>query len=149
MFFFSRKARSTVVDFQCRLAWAMARAKVSASVLANHLGVSYQAIRKVELGASKAMTAANNELTASFLGVNSCWLATGVGPRLPAERPLADVSQWPFRTFTRAEWVGMPQDSRLLLEVQIRAVIDSFADAQNAIGHVHKRIVAKCKPEDF
>ena len=54
--------------------------------MASHLGVSYQAIRKLDLGTSKAMNAANNELTASFLGVKSYWLATGQGPSLPVQQ---------------------------------------------------------------
>jgi hypothetical protein len=134
----------TMADFQNRLAWAMAQAKVSTNVLASHLGVSYQAIRKLELGTSKAMNAANNELTASFLGVNSYWLATGEGPRLPVQQghlgeeklsacggPQVEcapdsASQWPFKSFNQADWMHLPQDSRVSLEVQIRAVIDAF-----------------------
>jgi hypothetical protein len=146
--FCNKKAQLTMVDFQSRLAWAMERAKVSTNVLAGHLGVSYQAIRKLELGTSKSMNAANNELTASFLGVNSYWLATGEGPRLPvqsghsvqenspsyggepAARPLDVANQWPFKSFTWVDWMRLPQDSRLSLEVQILAVIESFASNQ-------------------
>ena len=74
---------ATMVDsteYKDRLLKAMEMAEVERQALANHLGVSYQAVRKVVEGMTKAFTAANNEKAASFLGVESKWLATGEGP---------------------------------------------------------------------
>jgi phage repressor protein C with HTH and peptisase S24 domain len=78
---------STMVEYAERLLWAMVgrphRKKVSATELADGIGISYQAVKKVLEGTSTAFTAANNSAAARILDVNSDWLATGQGPREP------------------------------------------------------------------
>lgn len=56
---------------------------VTVSQLADALGVSYQAVKKVTDGKSAAFTAENNSKAAAFLGVSSDWLATGSGQARP------------------------------------------------------------------
>lgn len=69
-----------MIDFSERLLAAMKSAGVTTSQLAEALGVSYQAVKRVEEGRSKAFNAANNSRAAAFLGVSAHWLATGLGP---------------------------------------------------------------------
>jgi SOS-response transcriptional repressor LexA len=71
-----------VEDYKDRLASAMKRAHVSIQALADELGISYQAVRKVLRGETKSLTATNNELAAAFLRVPSNWLATGKGSEM-------------------------------------------------------------------
>lgn len=66
-------------DYRDRLNWAMKEAHVTAQRLADHMGVSYQAVKKVMDGKTKAFSAANNDVAAAFLGITSRWLATGKG----------------------------------------------------------------------
>jgi len=68
-----------VDDYGTRLSIAMQARGVSAQQLATQLGVSYQAIRKVLLGQSTALTAFNNSRASRFLKVSNDWLATGDG----------------------------------------------------------------------
>ena len=73
-----------MVEFKDRLIEAMQAAGVSRQELADHLKVSYQAIRKAAEGESKSMSAANNARAAAFLKVSPDWLATGKGEKSPA-----------------------------------------------------------------
>lgn len=68
-----------MVDYAERLKGAMASANVSTQALATGMGLSYQAVKKVLNGTSKAFTALNNVLAARVLNVNPTWLATGEG----------------------------------------------------------------------
>lgn len=70
---------STMVEYKDRLEHAMKAASVSTQELADHLKVSYQAVKKVLDGKTSSFTAQNNAKAADFLGVNASWLATGVG----------------------------------------------------------------------
>lgn len=74
---------ATVVasTYQDRLSEAMRDAACDTTRLANHLGLSYQAVRKVEHGLSKSFTAENNSRAAKFLNVDPNWLATGDGTK--------------------------------------------------------------------
>lgn len=72
-----------MVDYSERLHDAMRRAGKDAKQLADRLGVSYQAVKKVLDGKTRAFTAANNEDAAEYLDVRSRWLAKGTGPRSP------------------------------------------------------------------
>lgn len=72
-----------MVEYSERLQWAMNRRGVKIPELAEAVDISYQAIKKLLDGKSKSMNAANNEAAARFLDVNSYWLATGKGPRIP------------------------------------------------------------------
>lgn len=66
-----------MVDYSDRLADAMKRRNVSAQQMADHLRVTYQAVKKVLDGKSKEFSAVNHEHAARFLGVSGYWLATG------------------------------------------------------------------------
>ena len=57
----------------------MVNAGVKTQALANAIGVSYQAVKKVLDGKSKAFDAENNSKAAAFLNVNPDWLARGQG----------------------------------------------------------------------
>jgi len=70
-------------DYKDRLKRAMLEAPgapVTTQQLADKLGVSYQAVKKVLDGKSSAFDARNNAKAAEFLGVRSDWLAIGEGP---------------------------------------------------------------------
>lgn len=70
-----------MVDYKDRLDEAMREAGVTTTTLAKHLGVSYQAVKKVLDGKSGAFTAKNNDEAAAFLGVTSHWLSSGRKPK--------------------------------------------------------------------
>lgn len=62
-----------------RLLAAMQRRGVDVTALAKAIGLTYQGVKRVIEGKSKAFTAANNEEAAQALGVSARWLATGQG----------------------------------------------------------------------
>lgn len=68
-----------MVDYGERLSKAMKDAGITTAKLAEKMGLSYQAVRKVETGRSKAFNAANNARAASILGVSADQLALGRG----------------------------------------------------------------------
>ncbi len=59
---------------------------VTVTQLANGIGSSYQAVKRVLDGLSKAFSAANNAKAAAFLAVSPDWLATGAGAMAMHER---------------------------------------------------------------
>lgn len=72
-------------------------AGVKTQALADALGVSYQACRKVLIGETNSFTAANNSRAAEFLGVSPSWLADGTGEKATGQtrtlslvRPVAE-----------------------------------------------------------
>ena len=58
---------------------------VKRTQLSKALGISYVAVKKVLDGQTKAFTAENNSLAASFLGVSPDWLATGEGSMIATD----------------------------------------------------------------
>ena len=62
----------------------MDRIGIKRARLAEELGVSYVAVKKVLDGQTRAFTAENNSKAAAFLGVSPDWLARGEGEMLPA-----------------------------------------------------------------
>ncbi len=60
-----------------RLSEAIAAKGVTKSELARHLGISPQALSHVFTGHTRSFTAENNVRAATFLGVDSAWLAAG------------------------------------------------------------------------
>lgn len=66
-----------MVDYTERFQAALAYAGLDLSSLADKLGVSYTAVKKVHDGQSKEFKASNNAHAARILGVNSDWLAIG------------------------------------------------------------------------
>lgn len=68
-----------MVDYSERLGASMKQAGMSVARLASRLGISYQAVKKVVDGKSRAFSAENNARAAALLDVNPDWLATGKG----------------------------------------------------------------------
>ena len=92
-----------MVDYSGRLQAAMKLRKVSVAELAESIGLSYQAVKKVFDGKSNAFTAENNSKAAKRLGIYSDWLATGLGPmqqahsnieEAPSTRGLVPLISW-------------------------------------------------------
>lgn len=68
-----------MIEYAERLNVALKARNTSISQLAAGMGVSYQAVKRVLDGLSKAFSAANNTKAAAFLRINPDWLATGEG----------------------------------------------------------------------
>lgn len=83
-----------MVEYSDRLATAMKDAGVKTQQLADALGLSYQAVKKVLDGKSSAFSAINNDNAARVLQVSPSWLATGQGPK----RALVHTADAPSRT---------------------------------------------------
>ena len=116
--FFAQSA--TMVEYKDRLAEAMRDRTVSASALAKHLKISYQAVKKVLDGKSGAFTASNNDEAAAFLGVSSRWLSRGVGAKhssegseLPGTQPVAhSMSDFQMQTVSPLTWEQLMSEDR-------------------------------------
>ena len=78
-----------MVEYKDRLDEAMKKEGMAPTALAASLGVSYQAVKKVLDGSTRAFTAANNARAAAALKVNPNWLATGQGDRDDVGAPMA------------------------------------------------------------
>lgn len=68
-----------MIEYSERLATALKKRNTTVSELASGMGVSYQAVKRVIDGLSKAFSAANNAKAAAFLKISPDWLATGNG----------------------------------------------------------------------
>lgn len=66
-----------MVDYSERLKLAMKQSGHTTQMLADALGISYQAAKKAVDGKTKAFTASNNQKAANLLGVSAEWLAIG------------------------------------------------------------------------
>lgn len=93
-----------VEEYKDRLKHAMLAAMVSTPRLAEQMGLSYQAVRKVLQGGSRSFTAENNARAAYVLGVDPNWLATGspkpkpgskTVPLTPHDAPAFDLDAHP------------------------------------------------------
>lgn len=100
-----------MVDYASRLQKAIDDMPgMTASLLASKMGVTYQGVKKVLDGRSKAFSAENNTKAARALKVNSDWLATGRGERSvdadqvasPASTQRGAPTAWPFTLASRA-----------------------------------------------
>lgn len=68
-----------MIEYSERLAAALKARNTTVSELAGGMGVSYQAVKRVLDGLSKAFSAANNTKAAAYLRISPDWLATGEG----------------------------------------------------------------------
>lgn len=68
-----------MIEYGERLEAALKARNTTISQLASGMGVSYQAVKRVIDGLSKAFSAANNTKAAAFLRISPDWLATGQG----------------------------------------------------------------------
>lgn len=66
-------------EYKDRLLSAMKRVNMTTQQLADKIGISYQAVKKVIDGKSAGFGIINNVRAAAALNVNSDWLATGEG----------------------------------------------------------------------
>ncbi|WP_131727714.1 hypothetical protein [Achromobacter xylosoxidans] len=97
-----------------RLTLAMQRRGVNVTALAKALGLTYQGVKRVVDGHSKAFTAANNEEAAKYLGVSPGWLATGKGDMESGAINANDV--WPFTRMSQTQYLSLSNRDRKLLE---------------------------------
>lgn len=65
------------IDYCERFVKAMADSKKDTHAVAKAVGITYQAVKKVEIGTTRMLAADNNVKAARFMGVDSEWLATG------------------------------------------------------------------------
>ena len=137
-----------MVDYVERLELALKHAQVTPKDLQVHLGVSYQAMKKLMDGVSKSLSAENHARAARFLGVNSYWLATGEDSmtatsnyeratvdsvRLLAREKMAEYqSEWPFTLLTPADFKKMNQRQRDLIEAYARGLVDESLKNKSA-----------------
>lgn len=120
-----------MVEYKDRLQQAMTLRSVEKQELANAIGISYQAVRKVLLGLSGAFTAANNAKAASFLRVSPDWLAAGIGAmELPSDAAsevvcAADATDqtWPFSPDLLDQVLALDARDRLQLEGALRLAL--------------------------
>lgn len=112
-----------------RLKPALDAHRMSVSALADALGITYQAVKKVRDGGDFGST--NNLRAARLLGLNPEWLATGTGPRTGTGAPPVahPVSHSPRRIeairFTWGEIAAM--DTGQLGDLFISAMPDDSA----------------------
>lgn len=66
-----------MVNYSERLKLALQQSGYTTQMLADALGISYQAAKKALDGRTRAFTASNNQKAANLLGVSAEWLATG------------------------------------------------------------------------
>lgn len=105
-------------DIAARLAVALQASSMGVQALADEIGVSYQAIKKILNGKSKSFSAENVFKAAEVLGVDPYWLATGRGPmRLSTQAaPISDT--------LRSAWADASPDIQRAAENAARAVLN-------------------------
>lgn len=98
-----------MVDYKERLTHALTLASRTTKDLQLHLGVTYQAMKKLDDGKTKVLSAENNARAARFLDVDAFWLATGEG----SPRPL---HPWPFPMILPSQYAQLDSDFRRQIE---------------------------------
>ena len=115
-------------DYSERLRAAVKRKKVSVRLLANATGMSYQGVRKVLLGETRAMNSINNSKAAEFLEVNPDWLATGEGEMLAGSLGPASSTS----TFSESATISTAQAKERNPLEHIQWFLDQMTPAQRA-----------------
>ena len=129
-----------MVDYVERLERALKHAQRTPKDLQEHLGVSYQAMKKLMGGVSKSLSAENHARAARYLGVNSYWLATGEEDMLGAakheyatgesvvmlarDKSAEYITDWPFKSISPTDFKLMDQRQRDLIEAYARGMLD-------------------------
>lgn len=93
-------------DYGQRLEHAMRLRGISVQMLANQLGLSYQAVRHVVSGQSNAFSAPNHVRACRYLAVSSQWLALGHGAMDSVDQ--AECT-WPFDEVRPQDVATLPQ----------------------------------------
>ena len=114
-----------VDEYKDRLKLAMDAQKVSRQKLADVLGISYQAVRKVLLGESAGFDLANHNAACAFLGVHSDWLLTGRGPKDLGQR-------------TEAHWRDGEASRQA---INLRDALKLLGDALAAHNGIRRRVI--------
>lgn len=82
-----------MVDYSERLKLALRQSGYTTQMLADALGISYQAAKKALDGKTKAFTASNNQKAANLLGVSAEWLATGESGQFVLDKSNVSTAQ--------------------------------------------------------
>lgn len=107
----------TMVEYKDRLQRAMDERGVSARELADRVGMTYQAVKKVLDGKSAAFNAVNHAIVARYLDVRSDWLAIGDEPM--ARRGQEPAEPWPFPSIDERKVRSLPHDDKVRLDAAL------------------------------
>lgn len=137
-----------MVYYAERIERALKHAQLTPKDLQDHLGVSYQAMKKLMNGISKSLSAENHVRAARFLGVNSFWLATGEEEMISSsnytrsngeavkliarENTQNSMAAWPFKKISLDDFDNLNQHQRELIEAYARGLIDESAKKKSA-----------------
>jgi phage repressor protein C with HTH and peptisase S24 domain len=114
-----------MVDYTERLRLALKQSGCSVQMLADGLGISYQAAKKALDGKTRAFTASNNMKAAKLLGVSAEWLATGEG-EVKVERTVSEILDG-YRTIPQYDVAGAMGNGGLVLDEQPPGVIKAWS----------------------
>ena len=112
-----------MVEYKDRLHAAMKARSCGTQELADAMGISYQAVRKVLLGMSAAFSAPNNAKAAEYLHVQSDWLAAGIGAMTVADELQPASGTWPFSPDLLPQVLALDDRERLQLEGALRLAL--------------------------
>jgi hypothetical protein len=101
-----------VEDYTTRLETALRLAGKSWKELEDHLGISYQALKKLQDRKTKSLTAENSAQAARFCQVDHFWLATGQGTPKPE-------GVWPFALISPEQYSQLPPDVKQRIEDEL------------------------------
>jgi hypothetical protein len=99
-------------EYRERLLHALKLAKKEMHQLQKHLGVTYTALKALQDGRSKSLSAKNNVLAARYLDVDPLWLATGDG------KP-EDIKPWPFELIRPTQYEKLDPNFKRIIENQV------------------------------
>lgn len=127
-----------MVDYSERLKLAMQQSGYTTQMLADALGISYQAAKKALDGRTKAFTASNNQKAANLLGVSAEWLATGENGQFVLDKSNVSAAQIgtkqiPLLSYVSAgHWTGavdafQPNDAHEWLVTDLELSDSAFA----------------------
>lgn len=114
-----------MVEYNERLRLALKQSGCTVQMLADGLGISYQAAKKALDGKTKAFTAANNMKAARLLGVSAEWLAAGEG-EVKADRTASEILDG-YRTIHQYDVAGAMGNGGLVLDEQPPGLIKSWS----------------------
>lgn len=127
-----------MVDYSERLKLALKQSGMTTQMLADGLGISYQAAKKAVDGKTKAFTASNNQKAANLLGVSAEWLATGETDQFVQDKSNVSSAQMgskqiPLISYVHAGlWTGavdafQPNDAHEWLTTDLELSNSAFA----------------------
>lgn len=127
-----------MVDYSERLKLALRQSGYTTQMLADALGISYQAAKKALDGKTKAFTASNNQKAANLLGVSAEWLATGESGQFVLDKSNVSSAQMgtkqiPLISYVHAgHWAGavdafQPNDAHEWLITDLELSDSAFA----------------------